>query len=81
MTFVIAVIGFFILPDTPLTTWWLTQEERDLAHNRMELDVVENKGETSTWSGFKQAIKDPHVWILAFMAHFHLAANGFKNFV
>jgi len=80
VTFLIAVIGFFVLPDFPLTTKWLTVEERELAHNRMELDTVDNKGETSTWKGFKQAASDPMVWIFAFMAHMHLAANGFKNF-
>jgi MFS family permease len=81
VTFVIAVVGFFLLPDFPLTTKWLTQEERELAHNRMELDTVANKGETSTWKGLKQASKDPMVWLFAAMAHMHLAANGFKNFV
>ena len=81
MTFVIAVVGYFVLPDTPLTTTWLTQPERDLAYNRIELDTTENTGETSTMAGLKQAGKDPLVWIFAFMAHMHLAANGFKNFV
>ncbi|KAL2682389.1 hypothetical protein Neosp_006839 [[Neocosmospora] mangrovei] len=74
VTFVIAVVGYFVLPDFPQTTWWLTQEERDLAYNRMELDTVANKGETSTWKGLQQAAKDPMVWIFCFMA------NGFKNF-
>lgn len=81
VTFVIAVIGYFVLPDFPLTTRWLTEEERQLAHNRMELDTVGNKGETSTWKGLKQAASDPMVWIFCAMAHLHLAANGFKNFV
>ena len=81
VTFVIAVIGFFLLPDTPLTTWWLTQEEKDLAYNRIELDTTENKGETNTMAGLKQASSDPLVWIFCAMAHMHLAANGFKNFV
>ncbi|RYP09606.1 hypothetical protein DL765_008380 [Monosporascus sp. GIB2] len=80
VTFVIAVVGYFVLPDTPSTTKWLTREERLLAHNRIELDTVENKGEASTWAGFKQATSDPMVWLFAMMAHFHLAANGFKNF-
>ncbi|OWY57054.1 MFS general substrate transporter [Alternaria alternata] len=80
VTFVIAVVGFFLLPDFTHNTWWLTQEERDLATNRMALDTVGNKGETSVWAGFRQAGKDPMVWIFAFMAHMHLAANGFKNF-
>lgn len=80
VTFVIAVVGYFVLPDFPLTTKWLTEEERQLAYSRMELDTVANSGETSTWNGFKQATKDPMVWVFAMMAHMHLAANGFKNF-
>lgn len=80
VTFVIAVVGYFMLPDTPKTTRWLTPEERELAHNRMELDTVANKGESSTWNGLRKATSDPMVWIFALMAHMHLAANGFKNF-
>ncbi|KAL5417683.1 hypothetical protein PMIN06_009502 [Paraphaeosphaeria minitans] len=80
VTFVIAVVGFFLLPDFPHNTKWLKPEERLLATNRMELDTVGNEGETSTRKGFMQAAKDPMVWIFALMAHMHLAANGFKNF-
>lgn len=80
VTFVIAVVGYFCLPDFPLTTRWLTPEERQLAHDRVEADTVGNKGETSTMAGLKQAVADPVVWLFAIMAHLHLAANGFKNF-
>ena len=80
VTFVIAIVGFFLLPDFPHNTKWLTEEERALATNRMAMDTVGNKGETSVWAGFRQAAKDPMVWIFAAMAHMHLAANGFKNF-
>lgn len=44
VTFIIAIFGFFLLPDTPSTTKWLTEDERALAHNRMELDTIQNKG-------------------------------------
>lgn len=69
VTFVIAVVGFFMLPDFPHDTKWLTPDERALATNRMELDTVGNQGETSTRKGFMQAAKDPMVWIFALMAH------------
>jgi MFS family permease len=81
VTFVVAIVGFFLLPDFPLTTKWLSPEERQLAHSRMEADTVANQGETSSWNGFKQAVKDLLVWLFAAMAHMHLAAHGFKNFV
>ncbi|TFL04208.1 pantothenate transporter liz1 [Pterulicium gracile] len=80
VTFVIAVVGYFYLPDTPLTTRWLTPDERQLAHDRMEADTTENDGSTQVMKGLKQAVKDPLVWLFCFMAHMHLAANGFKNF-
>ncbi|KAK0662347.1 putative transporter C11D3.18C [Lasiodiplodia hormozganensis] len=79
-TFVIAVVGCFILPDFPHNTKWLTPDERQLAQDRIERDTVGLKGKGSPWDGFKQAAKDPKVWLFAFMQHQHLAANGFKNF-
>ena len=43
MTFVIAVGAIFTLPDDPLHTRWLTQEERELAHARIQRDTVGSK--------------------------------------
>lgn len=80
-TFIVACFGFFYLPDLPLNTWWLNEDERQLAHSRVQLDTTDNSVETDTWSGFKQAVTDPMVWLFSMMGHFHLASNGFKNFV
>lgn len=68
VTFLVALVGYFMLPDTPLTTRWLSQEEQDLAYNRMELDTVENKGQTGTMDGLKQETKDPLVWVITLRA-------------
>ncbi|KAH8179456.1 major facilitator superfamily protein [Sarocladium implicatum] len=80
VTLVIAIIAFFILPDEPLTTRWLTPEERTLAHERIQRDTVQNTGETTSWKGIFEAAKDRKVWLFVFMQHCHLGANGFKNF-
>ncbi|KAI5360953.1 Putative major facilitator superfamily, MFS transporter superfamily [Septoria linicola] len=80
VTAVVGVAAWWILPDYPLNMKWLTEAERQLAHNRVELDTTDNQGEVSVWQGLSQAVKDPMVWIFALMAHMHLAANGFKNF-
>lgn len=61
VTFVVAIVGIFLLPDDPTRTWWLTPEERLLAQERMDRDTVDNKGGSSTWDGLKQAVKDK-VW-------------------
>ncbi|KAJ5827928.1 uncharacterized protein N7525_006181, partial [Penicillium rubens] len=80
VTFVVAVGSVFVLPDDPLHTRWLTEDERQLAHARILADTVGARHQTSTFSGVKEAAKDPRVWLFAFMQHMHLAANGFKNF-
>ncbi|KAL4976440.1 major facilitator superfamily domain-containing protein [Aspergillus desertorum] len=79
-TFAVAVGAAFILPDDPLHTRWLTQEERQLAHDRIVADTVGARHQTSTFSGVKEAARDPRVWLFAAMQQMHLAANGFKNF-
>lgn len=63
VTFVVAVSAAFILPDDPLKTKWLTPEERELAHNRIQADTVGAKSQTSTFKGLKEAARDPKVSI------------------
>ncbi|KAL4934672.1 major facilitator superfamily domain-containing protein [Aspergillus undulatus] len=80
VTLAAAITGFFILPDEPLTTHWLTTDERALAHERTMADTVANAGKATTWNGLCEAAKDPKVWLFTAMQHCHLPANGFKNF-
>lgn len=80
ITFILAIVSIFILPDEPLTTRWLSQEERELAHSRIANDTVEMKENQNPWSGLKEAARDPKLWVLVLMQHFHMAASNFKNF-
>ncbi|KAH7357430.1 major facilitator superfamily domain-containing protein [Pyrenochaeta sp. MPI-SDFR-AT-0127] len=80
VTFVVAIGAVFTLPDEPLTTKWLTPEERQLASDRIARETVGKRGKSSTFAGLKEAMSDYRVWLFAFMQHMHLAANGFKNF-
>jgi hypothetical protein len=80
-TGVVALACFPFLPSHPLTTKWLTEEEKQLAHTRMFRDRVDHDAEpSSTWNGLKQAVKDPRVWLFCLAQNLHLSANGFKNF-
>jgi len=74
------VLVYPLLPSSPLTTKWLTPEERQLAHTRLLRDRVDHSGPGSTWTGFKEATSDPRVWLFCLMQNLHLSANGFKNF-
>ncbi|KAJ1327047.1 MFS transporter ACS family allantoate permease [Microdochium nivale] len=82
VTFAVAIAACFLLPDEPLTTWWLTPEERQLAHDRIARDTVglDSRGVVSPWAGLREASRDYKVWIFCFMQHMHIATNGFKNF-
>ena len=80
-TGVVALLAYPFLPDTPLTTRWLTQEEKELAHGRLLRDKVDNHEKGSAMDGLKQAVRDPRVWLFCLMQNLHLSANGFKNFL
>ena len=80
VTFIVAIGAAFTLPDSPLKTRWLTESERQLAHDRILRDTVGAKAPSSTFAGLKEAASDKRLWLFAFMQHMHLAANGFKNF-
>ncbi|KAJ4199385.1 hypothetical protein NW767_008193 [Fusarium falciforme] len=77
----VAVIAFFMLPNAPLQTRWLSQEERQLAHSRIANDTTEKRLATGSWSGLWDAVKDYRTWIFALQGNLHLSANGFKNYM
>jgi len=80
ITFAVAALGLYMLPDFPLTTRWLTPAERQLAHDRMQRDTVGLESDKGALAGFKQAIRDPRLYLLAFMQNMHLSACGFNIF-
>ncbi|KAL5406332.1 hypothetical protein PMIN06_000558 [Paraphaeosphaeria minitans] len=81
VTVFVAVAAFFLLPNAPLETRWLTQPERELAHSRIVQDTTELKGKVDVWKGLREACSDPRTWLFALMQNMHLSANGFKNFL
>ncbi|KAL2385259.1 hypothetical protein RJZ90_001435 [Blastomyces dermatitidis] len=81
-TTVVALGGFFFLPDTPSTTRWLTARERELAHDRVEKDTMGegNSQKIPVMEGLRQAARDKRTWIFCLMQNFHLAACCFNSF-
>jgi MFS family permease len=75
----VAVICIFILPDTPLTTRWLTPEQRQLAHDRIQRDTVGLDDSKGARAGFMQALQDPRLYLLVFMQNMHLSATSFNQ--
>lgn len=68
ITVAIALAAFFILPNFPRTTTWLSEEEVALATWRLEEDIgqddwVASKDQTM-WHGFRLALQDVKMWVL-----------------
>jgi len=82
VTGLVALFGFWFLPNTPLTTRWLKDNERELAHARIERDRVSDASDVkaSAMDGLKQACRDKRTWIFCLMQNFHLSACSFNSF-
>lgn len=84
-TVIIALGAFFVLPDFPANTKWLTEEERALAMWRLEVDAAGEKDWTSSaeqplFSGFKMILRDPKNWFLVVVAYGSASAIGINAF-
>ncbi|CAK1361795.1 putative transporter [Cercospora beticola] len=84
VTVAIAVICFFILPNFPRTTKWLTEEEKQLAVWRLQEDIGvddwTSSEDQSFFHGFILALKDIKVWILMLMLLGVVSAASVTNF-
>lgn len=80
VTFAVAGAAIYLLPDSPLTTQWLTPEERALAQARIDHDTVGLAPNAGALAGFKQAARDPLLYLFCFIQNMHLSACSFNNF-
>ncbi|KAH7349180.1 major facilitator superfamily domain-containing protein [Pyrenochaeta sp. MPI-SDFR-AT-0127] len=80
VTIGMAIVCIFLLPDEPLTTRWLTPQQRQLAHDRIQRDTVGLEQSKGARAGFMQALRDPRLYLLVFMQNMHLSATSFNQF-
>lgn len=84
ITIGIAIVSFFILPNFPRTTSWLTEEERALAVWRLEEDVGEDdwvdSKEQSFLVGMKLAFSDIKTYVLMVLLFGFVASGTVTNF-
>lgn len=79
VTFFIVILGLFMLPGHPLTTRWLTSEECKLALDRITKDTVGHEESKGDLAALREALRDPRLYVLAFMQNMHLSACDFNN--
>ncbi|OAL04783.1 MFS general substrate transporter [Phaeosphaeriaceae sp. SRC1lsM3a] len=84
ITVVIAFSAFFILPNFPRTTSWLTEEERQLAAYRLQEDIGEDDwkdAESQTFfHGLKLALADIKTWVLTILLLSIVSSASVTNF-
>ncbi|KAG0708677.1 MFS general substrate transporter [Suillus ampliporus] len=79
-TILVAISAFFILPDFPHNTRWLTPEERALAISRLAEDGhgrVDVLGKRTTMQGLRDAVSDWKVWWLSLALLIQFVALSF----
>ncbi|KAF5024482.1 hypothetical protein F66182_3422 [Fusarium sp. NRRL 66182] len=81
LSIVTAILAFIFLPDHPLTTRWLSEEQRQLAHNRIFTDTTDVREKTSVWTGLREAATDWRTWAMCLMYNLHLSSVSFQNFL
>ena len=67
VTVIIAFTAYFVLPNFPHTTKWLSEQERQMAVYRLQADVGEAETEDEQhgfFHGFVLALKDPKTYVL-----------------
>ncbi|KAL2061443.1 hypothetical protein VTL71DRAFT_7716 [Oculimacula yallundae] len=81
LSFGVGVASFFFLPNHPLKTKWLSQEQREMAHNRIVADTTEKEGNVSPWKGLYQCVVDWRTWVFVIMYNLHLSSVSFAAFL
>ncbi|OAL40658.1 hypothetical protein AYO20_00394 [Fonsecaea nubica] len=80
VTFGIAILSMWALPDHPSSTRWLSEQEMAIAQERITRDTVEKTESESALQSLKVAFSDPRLYLLALMQNLHLSSAGFNNF-
>ncbi|KAL9016034.1 MAG: hypothetical protein Q9185_006600 [Variospora sp. 1 TL-2023] len=83
ITIAIAMAAFFVLPNFPRTTTWLTENERQLAVWRLDEDIGEDDwvgSEQQTFGhGMKLAFADIKMWVLMILVFCFVASGTVTN--
>jgi MFS family permease len=84
ITVAIAFGAFFILPNFPRTTSWLTEEERQLAVYRLQEDIGEDDWKDAEsqnfFHGLKLALSDIKTWVLTILLLSIVSSASVTNF-
>jgi len=67
---------FLFFPDSPTQAWWLTEEEKVVAIERLRMGQMGVRCHKIKWSQIREALLDPKVWMIALMMACAYTING-----
>ncbi|KAM0335699.1 hypothetical protein ACHAQA_000749 [Verticillium albo-atrum] len=78
----VALAAFYLLPDWPHNTRFLSPAEREMAQYRVLCsNGGKDEGIGGTWDGIKEAVTDPFTWYFCLMHFALVTAQAFKDFL
>lgn len=81
LTVALVPFAYFILPDSPHNTKFLSEQEKEMIIWKLKQDtgLIDNNSE-STFKSLRLALVDVKVWLVTLMLTFLVAAAGVTNF-
>ncbi|KAF5620231.1 hypothetical protein F52700_11551 [Fusarium sp. NRRL 52700] len=76
MTMFWGVVVFFGVPASPLSAWFFSKRERDIATDRVLKNHTGIKNTEYKWSQVRECLMDPQPWILAIHAFLQCLQGG-----
>ena len=76
LTSVWGIIIYFILPDSPITAYFLTQEQKIVAVERMRMEQIGIENKTVKRDQIIEAFTDPKTWFYVTAAFLVNFTNG-----
>ncbi|KAJ6446910.1 calcium-transporting ATPase 3 [Purpureocillium lavendulum] len=67
---------FFLLPDVPMTAYFLSEEDRTKAVTRVKENMTGIKNNTFKWSQCREALVDPKTWFIVLIQSCGNIPNG-----
>ena len=81
VTVSVGLLFWFLMPDSPLSAWFLSKDERRLAVERIRGNQQGIGNKRFRWYQFKEAFTDPQTWALVIFALlWDIPNGGISNF-
>jgi len=79
LTLIVAVVYWFLFPDSPTNAWFLTHDERAKAVQRIRINQAGVENKHFKKEQMIEALKDPKTWLFAFFSGLSNIFNSLSN--